>query len=115
MIDKIERIFTSLVDVLLEDFQGGFAIQIKTTARASKDHTIDPDTGAIRGNPNVQPVDVCFPGKTPEEAWRFGAQSLPLIYVSLHGGLLSCNAAVLVRILGLIQEALMSDVITTKR
>ena len=83
MIGKIERIFTSLVDVLLEDLQGGFAIPIKTTARASKDHTIDPETGAIRGNPNVQPLDVCFPGKTPEEAWRFGAQSLPLLYISM--------------------------------
>lgn len=72
VIVKIERIFESFVDVMLEDRQGGLTIPIKTTHRASKHHTIDPKTGAIRSNPNIQPVDVSFPGRTPDEAWRFG-------------------------------------------
>lgn len=72
VIVKVERIFESFVDAILEDHEGGLAIPIKTTNRASRDHTIDPETGAIGSNPNIQPVDVCFPGRTPEEAWRFG-------------------------------------------
>lgn len=72
VIVKVERIFESFVDTILEDRQGGLAIPIKTTYRASRDHTIDPETGAIGSNPDIQPVDVCFPGRTPEEAWRFG-------------------------------------------
>lgn len=78
VIVKIEHIFESFVDAMLEECQRELAIPIKTTNRASKDHTLDPETGAIRGNPHIQPVDVCFPGKTPEEAWRFGAKTLPL-------------------------------------
>lgn len=85
MIGKIEHIIESFVDVLLEDRQGGFAIPIKTACRASKNHTIDPETGAIRSDPNVQPVGVCFPGKTPDEAWRFGTQFLPPQFLSLSG------------------------------
>ena len=59
-------------------------------------------------------MDVCFPGKTPEEAWRFGAQSLQII-LSRSEIVAENYAAVLVRILGLIHEALASNVITTKR
>jgi len=50
---------------------------MKTTSRASNNHTLDPETGAIRSDPTIQAIDVCFPGKTVEEAWRFSAQPKP--------------------------------------
>ncbi|MCJ1365766.1 hypothetical protein MMC16_004891 [Acarospora aff. strigata] len=91
---KIEQIFESFCDVILEDRQEGLAIPLVTAHQASKFNTLDLETGSIRSDPTVPAVDVCFPGKTPEEAWRF---------------------TVLVRILELIHEALTDNVITTKR
>ncbi|KAI9878916.1 MAG: hypothetical protein M1830_010164 [Pleopsidium flavum] len=90
---KIESIFESFCDVMLEDRQE-LTVPMKTTSRASNNQTLDAETGAIRSDPTIQAIDVCFPGKSVGEAWRF---------------------TVLVRILELIHEALMHNVTTTKR
>lgn len=68
---KLEAIIISFSVVILEHDQEGLTIPMKTTGRASANHTLDPETGAIRGDPTIRKIDVCFPGKTVEEDWRF--------------------------------------------
>lgn len=74
---KIEHIFESFCDTMIEDRPDReFVIPITTAYRASRNHKLDPDTGGIKSNPSTQAIDVPFPGKTPEQAWRFSVESL---------------------------------------
>lgn len=70
VISKIEAIMESLADGILED-RGSLAIPLRTRASKPKACTTPP---ADRGSANKihRTKDVCFPGSTPREAWRFG-------------------------------------------
>ncbi|KAF2084646.1 DNA topoisomerase IV, alpha subunit [Saccharata proteae CBS 121410] len=86
VVSKIETMLESMVDVLLEK-EGELTITLRT--RPSARPTSVPSAT------NTTPTrDICFPGKTPEEAWRF---------------------TVLIRILGFVHDALATNVIITKR
>ncbi|SLM37891.1 Winged helix-turn-helix DNA-binding domain [Lasallia pustulata] len=82
----------SLADGILEDREP-LAIPLRTRASRPKPIITSHSGAGVANNPH-QPKDVCFPGSTPQEAWRF---------------------TVLVRILELIHEALVNNKITTKR
>lgn len=56
-----------------------------------------------------------FPGKTPEEAWRFSTAGLTETVCSRISSMLTCSPAVVLRILELIHEALVSNVVVSKR
>ena len=56
-----------------------------------------------------------FPGETPEEAWRFSMAGLVETVCSRTSSMLTCSPAVVLRILELIHEALVNDVVVSKR
>lgn len=69
LISKIEAIMESLADGILED-GGSLAIPLRTRASRPKVCTT-PATDADVAHGIHRPKDVCFPGSTPREAWRF--------------------------------------------
>lgn len=103
MIDKIEEVFEQIADAMLND-KNEFSITLKTRRRAaSKNQQRDGDEDRTKR--------LCFPGKTANEAWRFGKHCI-------HGskGISPDLApAVVIRILELMHEALRNDVVMSKR
>ena len=69
VISKIEAIMESLADGILEA-RGSLAIPLRTRASRPKLSTTS-HAGTGVANDLHQPKDVCFPGSTPQEAWRF--------------------------------------------
>ncbi|KAF2815982.1 DNA topoisomerase IV, alpha subunit [Mytilinidion resinicola] len=92
VIKKIELIFESIVDALLEK-KDKLYISLKTRS-GSKGRRIDPANGIVTSEDGLQTRIITFPGSTAQEAWRF---------------------TVLVRILELVHDALTSDAVITKR
>lgn len=92
--NHIEEIFSSLVDILAAEKQDKeLAVKLKIrTSRACQ--RFDPLTKSIRRTTQCSTRFVTFPGRSQEQSWRF---------------------AVLMRVLGLILEALTENRITTKR
>ncbi|KAL8932440.1 MAG: hypothetical protein Q9216_006835 [Gyalolechia sp. 2 TL-2023] len=56
-----------------------------------------------------------FPGNTPQEAWRFSTAGLTETVCRRTSSMLTCSPAVVLRILELIHEALVEDVVVSKR
>ena len=69
VISKIEATMESLADGILDDRES-LAIPLRTRASRPKP-SITPHSGAGVANNPHQPKEVCFPGSTPQEAWRF--------------------------------------------
>lgn len=69
VISQIEAIMESLADGILED-GGSLAIPLRTRASRPKVRTT-PATDTEVAHGIHRPKDVCFPGSTPREAWRF--------------------------------------------
>ncbi|KAH0542284.1 hypothetical protein FGG08_003311 [Glutinoglossum americanum] len=92
IIAKVESVFESIVDSILED-QKKLTITLRSRGRVT-DQGLDHESRSIRPASRHRKREVSFPGGTPKEAWKF---------------------TVLVRILQLIHEALISGVVTTKR
>ena len=65
---KIETIFEAMVDVLLNE-RGQLSVAIKTRPSPQRQQ-LDPSEATGSHGENVQ--QLCFPGKTEKEAWRFG-------------------------------------------
>ncbi|KAI9863699.1 MAG: hypothetical protein M1813_003722 [Trichoglossum hirsutum] len=92
VIAKVEAIIESIVDAILED-KKKLVITLRSRGRVT-DQGFDHESRSIRPAARRQTRQISFPGRTPREARKF---------------------AVLVRILQLVHEALISDIITTKR
>ncbi|KAI9725007.1 MAG: hypothetical protein M1812_000283 [Candelaria pacifica] len=92
VISGIESVFEDFADCILSE-TGTLSISMRIRT-AAKGQRLDPASGAIRTTTAFQTRLVGFPGKDSQETWRF---------------------TVLVRILGLIHEALVSQTITSKR
>ncbi|TAQ87210.1 hypothetical protein B7494_g4466 [Chlorociboria aeruginascens] len=92
VISKIEDIFESMTDCLLENGKE-FTIRLKTR-RKSGMQAHDTDNGTIRSLPNSKTRAITFPSKNSKEAWKF---------------------TVLLRILELSHEALVAGDVITKR
>ncbi|KAL8909026.1 MAG: hypothetical protein Q9207_000477 [Kuettlingeria erythrocarpa] len=58
---------------------------------------------------------ISFPGNTPEEAWRFSTAALTARVCSRTSSMLTCSSAVVLRILELLHEALVTDMVISKR
>ncbi|KAL8689390.1 MAG: hypothetical protein Q9218_004927 [Villophora microphyllina] len=56
-----------------------------------------------------------FPGKTPQEAWRFSTAGLAETVCRRTTAMLTCHPAVVLRILELVHEALVNNVVVSKR
>ncbi|KAF8425556.1 Spo11/DNA topoisomerase VI subunit A [Tirmania nivea] len=90
----IEEIFSGLVDILAEEKQDKELV-IKLKIRKTRAcQSFDPLSKSIRSTIQCSTRFITFPARSQEQSWRF---------------------AVLIRVLGLILEALTEDRITTKR
>ncbi|KAL8733192.1 MAG: hypothetical protein Q9181_003675 [Wetmoreana brouardii] len=58
---------------------------------------------------------ISYPGNTPQEAWRFSTAELAETVCRRTASMLTCSPAVVLRILELIHEALVNNVIVSKR
>ena len=56
-----------------------------------------------------------FPGNTPKEAWRFSTAQLVETVCRRTSSMLTCSPAVVLRILDLIHDALVDNVVVSKR
>jgi len=89
---KIEEVFHRIEDALLHE-KNELVIELKSrVSRASKSGCVDGQLSTT--DVVTKSRRICFPGKTPQEAWRF---------------------TIVIRILELIHEAITSDVVMSKR
>jgi hypothetical protein len=106
---RIENIFEAMADVLLNE-RGHLSVELVTRPRVNRQR-IDPvDLASTPSNP-VQRL--CFPGKSEREAWRFGEHDLPAC--KAEDSPTDLQTAVVIRILELVHEALLNDVVLSKR
>lgn len=101
VIEQVESVFDNIANSL----NNGFTLSIMIRAKPS---SMMNSRGRIR---KTALRAISFPGKTPKEAWRF---SISLTYNCLSD-LTNSLAAVLIRILEIIHEALSKGNIVTKR
>ena len=103
-IAKIERVFEVMADAMLND-KPELCITLKVRNSKAKDQQTSSE-----GDGRTKRI--CFPGKTADEAWRFGKSMF-----MCHGKFETDNdlAAVVIRILELMHEALRNDVVMSKR
>jgi meiotic recombination protein SPO11 len=107
VVAKIENIFEAMADVLLNE-RGQLSVELVTRPRVSRQHHGTADSTSAQ---SVAVQRLCFPGKTEREAWRFGEHDLAASACSYT----DWKTAVVVRILELVHEALLSDVVLSKR
>ncbi|PMD60480.1 uncharacterized protein K444DRAFT_612629 [Hyaloscypha bicolor E] len=92
VITKIEDIFESITDCILDD---GKELVIPLKSRAKKKNAANKDDSTqVNRSSNSETRNITFPSKSPQEAWKFTA---------------------LLRILELSHEALVAGNVTTKR
>jgi hypothetical protein len=100
VIDQIEKLFAIQVDILLEE-------------RPSMSLELEIPTSSSANSSALQRTQVSsFPGNSAQEAWRF---SIFYRKANFTHDLLMKDAAVILRLLGLIHEALVKDIVVTKR
>ncbi|KAI0996799.1 hypothetical protein K3495_g11384 [Podosphaera aphanis] len=103
MISKIEAIFESMLDCLIEE-KHEMVIRLKRRPKVRYGpHGTNAQPGKVR--------EVCFPSRNSKEAWMF-SEILDSSYSALSD---SCDLAALLRILELSHEALVTGIVTTKR
>ena len=108
VISRIEDIFESFADCLLNQ-DGDFTIVLKNRSPSSLQQVAGDDE-VTSSRTAFQTIR--FPGKSGREAWKFSMFS----DLRIHGQLRSNGLlAATVRILELIHEALLEDVVITKR
>ncbi|KAK4985409.1 endodeoxyribonuclease [Elasticomyces elasticus] len=92
VVTKIESIFERIADALLNEKN---EVEITLSSRnGTAESPTKTYTGVVSSATRVRTRTVSFPGSTPEDAWRF---------------------SVVVRILELVHEALLTNVVWTKR
>ncbi|KAL8993495.1 MAG: hypothetical protein Q9169_006301 [Polycauliona sp. 2 TL-2023] len=108
-IHKIEKIVQQIVRSLQRE-----DAKISITLRSPK----RPGTSSLSvksSKTKAHEYKVSFPGETPEGAWRFSTPGLVEAVCSRTASMLTCSPAVVLRILELVHEALVNDVVVSKR
>ncbi|KAL8920780.1 MAG: hypothetical protein Q9172_004351 [Xanthocarpia lactea] len=108
-IRKVEEVVHQIVRSLQQE-DNNLSIALRTRKRPGNS---PPDSKSqLLGNGQYK---LSFPGKTPEEAWRFSTAGLTETVCSRTSSMLTCSPAVILRILELIHEALVSNAVVSKR
>ncbi|KAL8631872.1 hypothetical protein Q9189_002452 [Teloschistes chrysophthalmus] len=108
-IQKVEAV----VDKIIRGFKDqdeSISIVLKTKPRSS----ITTSLSSQAPSPRTQ-YQLSFPGNTPQEAWRFSTAELAKTVRRRTAAMLTCHPAVVLRILELIHEALVNNVVVSKR
>jgi meiotic recombination protein SPO11 len=74
IIAKLEDIFESLLDCIIDE-KKGLVLHLKSRGKSIQ-QTLDPATGTIRNIGTAEAKEIGFPGKTQREAWKFGKQAM---------------------------------------
>ncbi|KAL9028024.1 MAG: hypothetical protein Q9196_003545 [Gyalolechia fulgens] len=106
-IQKVEAIIHQIVQSLQRRDEN---ISIALKIRQSSD--ISSRSNGRSSNSHYQ---LSFPGNTPQEAWRFSTEGLTEAVCRRTSSMLTFSPAVVLRILELIHEALVEDVVISKR
>ncbi|KAL9580489.1 MAG: hypothetical protein Q9212_004468 [Teloschistes hypoglaucus] len=102
MVDKIIR--------GLQDQDENISITLKTKRRSGTAASLSSQAPSSRTH-----YQLSFPGNTPQEAWRFSTAELAKTVRRRTAAMLTCRPAVVLRILELIHEALVDNVVVSKR
>lgn len=108
VISKIEDIFESLVDCILDE-KKELVIRLKCRAKLGP-QVLHSGSGTVKSTPTTKERTISFPSKTPQEAWKFSRLKSGIGMVSAYS-----RTAALLRILELSHEALVNGVVITKR
>ncbi|KAL8950224.1 MAG: hypothetical protein Q9222_003731 [Ikaeria aurantiellina] len=109
VIRKVEELVDQIISSL-HQHEGNISIALKT----KKSSNVSPTSRSPVRSMNTQ-YKLSFPGNTPQEAWRFSRAELKEKVCSRTMSMLICSPAVVLRILELIHEALVNDIIVSKR
>lgn len=81
VIHKIEAVIEPMIDVLLSKECSPLVIALRSAGKVSRKRTTDRNTDSANYEPKEhQGTKICFPGKTPEEAWKFSADVHSLLH-----------------------------------
>ena len=108
-IQKVEAVVQQIVHSLQHEDDN-----ITISLRSQKRPGTSPSANSSR-SPAQNHYKLSFPGETPEEAWRFSTTGLVETVCRRTSSMLTCSPAVVLRILDLIHEALVNDVVVSKR
>ncbi|KAL9596495.1 MAG: hypothetical protein Q9219_005756 [cf. Caloplaca sp. 3 TL-2023] len=105
---RVEAIINRII-CSLQQQQSSVSIALKT--RKSSDSSLS------RSNkrPLKSQYKLSFPGSTPQEAWRFSTAELTQAVCRRTSSMLTCSPAVVLRIMELIHEALVQNIVISKR
>ncbi|KAL8681364.1 MAG: hypothetical protein Q9186_002507 [Xanthomendoza sp. 1 TL-2023] len=108
-IRKVKNVVQQILHSLQQQDES-IPITLKTRKRPGTSlstHSNSPSTDAQ--------YKLFFPGNTPKKAWRFSMADLAETVCSRTSSMLTCSPAVVLRILELIHEALINNVVVSKR
>lgn len=108
-IQKVEAI----VEKVLRSLQGqdeSISIALKTKRRSGTASSLPSQAPSSRNQ-----YQLSFPGNTPQEAWRFSTAGLARTVCRRTAAMLTYHPAVVLRILELVHEALLNNVVVSKR
>lgn len=104
VIKQIETVFERIADGLTNE-NTLISILLKIRPTSATPHAKDAASAPTKTK------EICFPGRTAREAWRFSRSAIE----SIRGPVTDSDVAVVIRILELMHEALRSDVVLSKR
>ena len=104
VIKQIETVFERIADRLTNE-NNQISILLKIRPTSATPHAKDAASAPTKTK------EICFPGRTSREAWRFSRPAIE----SIHCPVTDSDVAVVIRILELMHEALRSDVVLSKR
>lgn len=107
-IQKVEAIVHQIIHSLQRQEDN---VSIALKIRQSSDISSSRSNGRSSNNH----YKLSFPGNTPQEAWRFSTAELTETVCRRTSSMLTCSPAVVLRILELIHEALVENVVISKR
>ncbi|KAL8871465.1 MAG: hypothetical protein Q9174_002708 [Haloplaca sp. 1 TL-2023] len=109
--EVIEKIETVVLNILqsLQRQDDEISITLKTRQQ-SQNQSSSQSSRFLRAT-----YKLSYPGATPEEAWRFSRTELVEKVCQRTSSMLTCSPAVVHRILELIHEALIDNVVVSKR
>ncbi|KAL8711446.1 MAG: hypothetical protein Q9220_004104 [cf. Caloplaca sp. 1 TL-2023] len=109
VIEKVEEIVDQII-ISLQQRDENISIALKT----KKSSNVSPSSRSSVQFTNTQ-YKLSFPGNTRQEAWRFSRAELKEKVCSRIISMLICSPAVVLRVLELIHEALVNNMVISKR
>lgn len=108
-IQKVEAVVERIMESL-QNQDENISITLKTKRRSGTATSPSSQVQLSRTQ-----YKLSFPGNTPQEAWRFSTAELAKTVRRRTAAMLTCHPAVVLRILELIHDALVNNIVVSKR